>query len=88
MIALKNDDSKPLPQNPDNPQDVEVAERHFQFYIGIFSEPIYGSGDYPQIVLDTVPASILPRLTQEDKALIKGSADFVSFLFPAWRRFR
>lgn len=43
---------------------------------GIFSQPIYGDGDYPQNVLDTIPASILPRLTAEDKALIKGSADF------------
>lgn len=43
---------------------------------GIFSQPIYGDGNYPQRVLDTIPASILPRLTAEDKALIKGSADF------------
>jgi len=73
---LKNDDSYPLPQNPDDADDVEVARRHFDFYIGIFSQPIYGDGNYPQRVLDTIPASILPRLTAEDKALIKGSADF------------
>jgi len=74
--AIKNDDSYPLPQNPDDQDDVEVARRHFDFYIGIFSQPIYGDGDYPKNVLDTIPASILPRLTAEDKALIKGSADF------------
>ena len=34
------------------------------------------NGDYPQRILDTFPASILRRFTDEEKNIIKGSADF------------
>ena len=33
-------------------------------------------GEYPKRVLDTIPASILRRFTEEEKKIIKGSADF------------
>ena len=33
-------------------------------------------GNYPKRVLDTIPASILRRFTDEEKKIIKGSADF------------
>ena len=33
-------------------------------------------GDYPKRVLDTFPPSILRRFTEDEKKLIKGSADF------------
>lgn len=75
-IAFKNDDSYQLPQNPDSAADVEAANRHFQFYIGIFSQPVYGDGNWPTVVRQTIPTKFLPDLTDSDKALIKGSADF------------
>lgn len=39
---------------------------------------MYGSGDWPQIIKDSVPASALKPLTSADKALIKGSADYLA----------
>ena len=33
-------------------------------------------GNYPKRVLDTFPPSILRRFTEEEKKVIKGSADF------------
>lgn len=35
-----------------------------------------GNGDYPDRVLKIIPEGILPRFTEADKKLIKGSADF------------
>ena len=34
------------------------------------------NGDYPQRILDTFPASILRRFTDEEMKIIKGSANF------------
>ncbi|GJJ11058.1 hypothetical protein Clacol_005289 [Clathrus columnatus] len=76
QIALKHDGSRPVPFDPNSPSDNELVERYSDFHIGIFSQPIYGNGNYPDRVLDTIPSSILPRLTPADQALIKGSADF------------
>ncbi|KAH8922793.1 glycoside hydrolase family 1 protein [Atractiella rhizophila] len=75
-ISFKNDDSHPVPWDSSNPADQEAADRHFAFQIGIFSEPVYASCDYPGVVLDTIPADILPRLSDEDKKYICKSADF------------
>lgn len=75
-IAFKNDDSVQLPKDPDNPEDVRAAARHLAFYIGIFSEPVYGNGTWPEEVRSTISTDLLPDLTSEDMALIKGSADF------------
>ncbi|KIJ57308.1 glycoside hydrolase family 1 protein [Sphaerobolus stellatus SS14] len=75
-IALKHDGSRPVPFNPNNPEDREAVERQADMYIGIFSQPIYGNGNYPERVLKTIPPSILPRFTKDDRKLIKGSADF------------
>ncbi|GJJ11077.1 hypothetical protein Clacol_005308 [Clathrus columnatus] len=76
QIALKHDGSRPVPFDPNSLSDNELVERHSDLYIGIFSQPIYGNGNYPDRVLDAIPSNILPRLTPEDQALIKGSADF------------
>lgn len=81
-IAFKNDDSVQLPKNPDNPEDVRASERHTAFFIGIFSQPVYGDGNWPDAVRSTVPKKFLPDLTDQDKASIKGSADFCKFLPP------
>ncbi|KAK7687310.1 hypothetical protein QCA50_009815 [Cerrena zonata] len=75
-IALKHDGQRPIPFDSNSASDREVVERRADIYIGIFSQPIYVDGNYPKRVLDTIPASILRRFTDDEKKIIKGSADF------------
>ncbi|OCH87182.1 glycoside hydrolase family 1 protein [Obba rivulosa] len=75
-IAFKNDGFVGQPWRTNSTEDQEALERNAAFYIGTFSEPVYGSGDWPQLLKETLPPSVLPRFTEEEKAEIKGSADF------------
>ena len=50
-----------------------AASRHLDFILGLYADPIY-LGDYPQSVKDRVPS--LPALTDQEKASLKGSADY------------
>jgi len=76
QIALKHDGQRPIPFDPSSAEDRETVERRSDLYIGIFSQPIYGDGNYPERVRQTIPTSILPALTKEDQELIKGTGDF------------
>ncbi|EMD35185.1 glycoside hydrolase family 1 protein [Gelatoporia subvermispora B] len=75
-IAFKNDGFVGQPWRTNSTEDAEAVERNAAFYIGLFSEPVYGSGDWPEIVKEALPPSIFPRFTEEEKADLKGSADF------------
>ncbi|KAL0061819.1 hypothetical protein AAF712_011337 [Marasmius tenuissimus] len=75
-IAFKNDEFVGPPWRANSTEDMEASERHTAFHIGLYAEPVYGNGDWPKIITDTLPPSFLPRLTDEDKELIQGSADF------------
>ncbi|KAF8915723.1 glycoside hydrolase superfamily [Mucidula mucida] len=75
-IALKNDDFIGTPWRSNNTEDSLAVERHAAFQIGVFSDPLYTTGDWPQILKDTLPESYLPRFTPEESASILGSADF------------
>ncbi len=55
-------------------KDKDAATRSLEFFLGWFADPIY-LGDYPQVMKDRV-GDRLPKLTQEDRALLKGSSDF------------
>ncbi|KAK0451441.1 glycoside hydrolase family 1 protein [Desarmillaria tabescens] len=48
------------------------------FEIGLFSNPVYTTGDWPGIVKDTLSKEYLPRFTDEEKSDVLGSADFFS----------
>lgn len=61
-IALKNDDSYPIPGDPNNEADKEAAKRHFDFHIGLYSQPVYGDGYYPKSVRDTLSTDIVSAL--------------------------
>lgn len=63
-----------MPYREGNEDDLEAARRHAEFKIGIYSEPTYGSGDWPQVVKDTL-GDIIPTLTAEDQKLIKSTGD-------------
>ena len=69
------------PLNPANPLDVEAAERSMQFDLGWFANPIYGDGDYPEVMKRQIAMksqqqglyqSRLPEFTEAEKKNIKG----------------
>jgi len=56
-------------------RDVAVAERAMLFNLGWFADPIFLTGDYPE-VMRTVLGNRLPRFTPKQSAELKGSSDF------------
>jgi beta-glucosidase/6-phospho-beta-glucosidase/beta-galactosidase len=45
------------------------------FTLGAYADPIFLSGDYPQILKERV-GDRLPVFTDDQKKMLKGSADF------------
>ncbi|KAM5192652.1 beta-klotho [Mantella aurantiaca] len=74
------------PANPFLQSHAAAAERFLQFDIAWVAEPIFGSGDYPLLMRQYILSknqkrtsrSFLPYFTEEDKKLLKGSADFLA----------
>jgi len=58
----------------DSPEDKRAAQTALEFFLGWFADPIY-LGDYPQCMRTNV-GERLPRFSDEQKALLKGSSDF------------
>ena len=54
--------------------DISAAERSNQFSLGWFADPIY-LGDYPAVMRNLL-GDALPRFTNDEKELVKGSTDF------------
>ncbi|KAJ7613021.1 glycoside hydrolase superfamily [Roridomyces roridus] len=75
-ISLKNDDFTGIPWRSNTTEDALAVERHAAFHIGVFSDPLYTTGDWPTIMTDTLPPSYLPRFTEQEKQDNLGSADF------------
>lgn len=55
--------------------DVDASERAFDFLVGWLLEPIV-YGDYP-FIMKALVRDGLPAFTEEEKALVKGSYDFI-----------
>ena len=76
-LTATNDSSQKLPIDFTDPFTVAdlqaAASRRLDFTLGLYADPIY-LGDYPQSVKDRVPS--LPALTDQEKSLLKGSADY------------
>ncbi|KAM5194737.1 cytosolic beta-glucosidase-like isoform 2-T2 [Mantella aurantiaca] len=82
-IALDSDWAEPL--DPSSLADKEATERYMFFRLHWFANPIYIDGDYPTIMKSMISqkskeegltSSRLPEFTEEEKAMIKGTADF------------
>jgi len=56
-----------------------AVERHASFGIGLFADPVY-TGDWPQVVKDTIPESHLPRFTEQQMTDLKCSSVFFQLL--------
>ncbi|KAK0475774.1 glycoside hydrolase superfamily [Armillaria novae-zelandiae] len=85
-IGFKNSDYIGTPWRSNSTEDALAVERHAAFEIGLFSNPVHTTGDWPDIVKDTLPAEYLPRFTDQEKIDILGSADFFSIdsYFSLW----
>jgi beta-glucosidase/6-phospho-beta-glucosidase/beta-galactosidase len=59
----------------DSEDDRRAAAFDRDNVVGIFAEPIFLTGDYPQSLKDWY-GSQMPQFTEAEKALLKGSADF------------
>ncbi|KAI3399854.1 hypothetical protein diail_5365 [Diaporthe ilicicola] len=62
------------PWDPEDPADVEAADRKIEFAISWFADPIY-FGKYPDSMRKQL-GDRLPEWTPEEVALVKGSNDF------------
>lgn len=77
-ISYKNSGSYNVPYRFHNKHDEDAVQRGIDFGLGLFSEPVHNSGNYPKIVRDEVPKAWLPELTEADQKRLKGSATFFS----------
>ncbi|KAI0527839.1 family 1 glycosyl hydrolase [Xylaria bambusicola] len=62
------------PWDPEDPEDVEAAERKIEFAISWFADPVY-FGKYPDSMRKQL-GDRLPEFTPEEAALVKESNDF------------
>jgi beta-glucosidase/6-phospho-beta-glucosidase/beta-galactosidase len=75
-ITLNSDWREPKPTEDPvaKKQNLEASERSLLFLLGWYADPIY-FGDYPQVMKDRA-GDRLPKFTEEEKQLLKGSSDF------------
>ncbi|XP_033069784.1 cytosolic beta-glucosidase [Trachypithecus francoisi] len=73
------------PTDPNSVSDQEAAKRAIKFHLDFFAKPIFIDGDYPEVVKSQIASmsqkqgyssSRLPEFTEEEKKMIKGTADF------------
>ncbi|KAK3091544.1 hypothetical protein FSP39_020649 [Pinctada imbricata] len=82
-ITLNTDNMHPKEEK--NASHKAAAERAQQFNLGWFANPIFGTGDYPEVMKEYImkksrKLKLLPRLptfNDEEKQKLKGSADFL-----------
>ena len=68
-ISLNSDWKLP---KTNTPKDVQAADRAKEFMLGWFANPIFGNGDYPEI-MKTRAGSRLKALTIQEKNDIRGN---------------
>jgi len=64
-----------FPWNASEPADVEAAQLHHDFRLGWWADPVFLTGDYPLSMRSRL-GEHLPQFTDEERLLLKGSADF------------
>lgn len=74
MIGITNNCDWREPKT-DAEKDREAAQRALEFFYGWFTDPVV-FGDYPQVMKDRV-GTRLPAFTENEKAMMKGSTDFL-----------
>ncbi|CAN6614722.1 hypothetical protein TRVA0_006S00342 [Trichomonascus vanleenenianus] len=66
------------PPFSDSNADHQASNRSMDFTAGWISQPIFGDGEYPKVMRDTL-GELLPKFTEEQKKLIAGAADFYAW---------
>ena len=56
------------PWRSNTTEDALAVERSAAFHMGLYCEPVYGSGDWPEMVKEALNETFLPRFTDEEKA--------------------
>jgi beta-glucosidase len=64
LIILRH---RGIPWRSNTSDDALAVERHAAFRIGVFSNPLYTTGDWPEIMTDTLSPAYLPRFTEQEK---------------------
>ena len=72
-ISFKNNGGDKIPRT-NSSADLQAVQRAWDFNEGLYADPIFLTGDYPDSVKEYV-SSFLPDFTEDEKARIKGSAD-------------
>ncbi|KAM8939531.1 cytosolic beta-glucosidase-like [Pelodytes ibericus] len=94
-IAINSDWVEPF--DPNSAEDKEATNRFLDFHFNWFAKPVFVDGDYPEIMKAEVLrrsieqgllTSRLPEFTSEEKAMIKGTADFFSLNYYTTRKIR
>ncbi|CAN2388538.1 Belongs to the glycosyl hydrolase 1 family, partial [Pristimantis euphronides] len=82
-LAVDSDWAEPL--DPNSTADKEACEQFLNFRFHWFAKPIFVDGDYPAVMKSEISrrskeegltTSRLPEFTEEEKNMIKGTADF------------
>ncbi|XP_063777761.1 cytosolic beta-glucosidase-like [Pseudophryne corroboree] len=94
-IALNSDWAEPL--DPNSLADKEACERYITFNLHWYAKPIFIDGDYPTLMKTEISrksqeegltTSRLPEFTNEEKSMIKGTADFFCLNYYTTRKVR
>ncbi|XP_007650423.1 cytosolic beta-glucosidase [Cricetulus griseus] len=85
------------PSDPNSVLDQEATKRAINFQLDFFAKPIFIDGDYPELVKSQIAtmskkqgysSSRLPEFTEEEKKMIKGTADFFAVQYYTTRLVR
>jgi beta-glucosidase len=76
IIGFTTNTNFAVPYNPDDPKDVEAANRNIAFAFGWFMDPVV-FGKYPDEMTSLVTDGRLPSFTQEESDMLKGSCDYI-----------
>ena len=78
-----------MPKDPNRLADIKAAERFNQFSLGWWANPIFGNGDYPDVMKWQICNKSfeqgfddcrLPVFADEEKMILKGFYSFISML--------
>jgi len=76
QIGMTMNSGFAYPFDSNNKDDIAAVDTYTAFNLGWFADPQV-FGDYPEIMKSYITDNRLPKFTDEQKALLKGSCDFL-----------